>query len=78
MRDGQVRSCGVRSRVRRRLAAAPALAATYEADIQRTEYGIPHIRASSDKHWVPGPFCQAQIDASPELTVERVSNRDGK
>lgn len=27
---------------------------------------------------LPGRFCQAQIDASPELTVERVSNRDGK
>ena len=29
------------------LAASPALAAPYEADIQRTEYGIPHIKASS-------------------------------
>src|SRR3954464_2481480 len=29
------------------LAAWPALAAPYEADIQRTEYGLPHIKASS-------------------------------
>ena len=35
-------------------------------------------RLFSDKGWVPGRFCQAQIDASPELTVERVSGRDGR
>ncbi|HYH59940.1 MAG TPA: penicillin acylase family protein [Thermoleophilaceae bacterium] len=29
------------------LAAAPAIAARYEAEIRRTEYGIPHIKAHS-------------------------------
>jgi acyl-homoserine-lactone acylase len=29
------------------LAAAPAVAARYEAEIRRTEYGIPHIKADS-------------------------------
>jgi acyl-homoserine-lactone acylase len=35
-------------------------------------------RLFSDKGWVPGRFCEAQIDASPDLTVEQVSSRGSR